>query len=156
MAYESNDRKFSPFTVKFATSTDLENWTKLPDAVFGADHYTACPCIRYVNGNYYLLYTEHRTPRWFFETYLARSKDLKTWELSAANPILTPGLNDGVNASDPDILEFKGKTYFYYSVGDQHTWSRLRRAVADVPLAKFFEGYFPTRSTHGASAASKQ
>lgn len=144
MAYESNDKKFSPFTVKFATSTDLENWTKLPD-VFGADHYTACPCIRYVNGNYYLLYTEHRTPRWFFETYLARSKDLKTWELSAANPILTPGLNDGVNASDPDILEFKGKTYLYYSVGDQHTWSKLRRAVTDVSLAKFFDSYFPDR-----------
>jgi len=142
MAYESNDQKFTPFTVKFATSTDLENWTKLPD-VFGADHYVACPCIRYVNGTYYVLYTEQRTPRWFFETYLARSKDLKSWELSSANPVLTPGLNDGVNASDPDIIEFKGKTYLYYSVGDQHTWSKLRRAVADVPLAKFFDSYFP-------------
>ncbi|MHB8522515.1 MAG: hypothetical protein ACYDH9_17400 [Limisphaerales bacterium] len=142
MAYESNDPKFTPFTVKFATSADLETWSKLPDTVFGADRYVACPCIRYVNGTYYLLYTEHRTPRWFFETYLARSKDLKTWELSSANPVLTPGLNDGINASDPDIIEFKGKTYLYYSVGDQHTWARLRRSVADVPLAKFFEGYF--------------
>ena len=151
MAYESNDPKFQPFTVKFATSTDLENWTKLPDTVFGADHYVACPAIRFVGGNYYLLYTEHRTPRWFFETYLARSKDLKSWQVSLANPILTPGLNDGVNASDPDIIEFKGKTYLYYSVGDQHTWAKLRRSVADVPLAKFFDGYFP----NGAPTTAK-
>lgn len=114
--------------------------------MFGADHYTACPCIRYADGTYYLLYTEHRTPRWFFETYVARSKDLKTWELSAANPVLTPGLNDGVNASDPDVVEFKGKTYLYYSVGDQHTWAKLRRSVTDVPLAKFLRGYFPNGS----------
>src|SRR5207249_3406858 len=77
MAYESDDPKFTPFTVKFATSPDLESWSKLPDAIFGADRYAACPCIRYANGSYYLLYLEHRTPRWFFETYLARSKDLQ-------------------------------------------------------------------------------
>jgi len=142
MAYESNDLKFTPFTIKFATSPDLENWTKLPEAVFGADRYAACPCIRYADGHYYLLYLEHRTPRWFFETYLARSKDLKSWELSPANPILTPGLNDGVNASDPDIIEFKGRTYLYYSVGDQLTWSKLHRSVTDMPMAKFLAGYF--------------
>ncbi|MEI2723766.1 MAG: hypothetical protein V9H26_09575 [Verrucomicrobiota bacterium] len=142
MAYESNDPKYTPFTIKFATSSDLENWSQRPDTVFGADRYAACPCLRYVNGNYYLLYLEHRTPRWCFETYLARSKDLKSWQLSPANPILTPGFNDGVNASDPDILEFQGKTYLYYTVGDQRTWSKLRRSVAGIPLAKFFDGYF--------------
>ena len=142
MAYESDDPNFTPFTVKFATSTDLETWAKLPDAIFGADRYAACPCIRYLNGYYYLLYLEHRTPRWFFETFLARSKDLQHWELSAASPILTPGLNDGINASDPDLIEFRGQTYLYYSVGDQHTWSKLKRAVYPGPLTKFFAGYF--------------
>ncbi|MGA2865935.1 MAG: hypothetical protein ABSF95_15795 [Verrucomicrobiota bacterium] len=142
MAYESDDPKFTPFTVKFATAGDLETWAKLPGAIFGADRYAACPCLRYVNGCYYLLYLEHRTPRWFFETYLARSKDLKHWELSAANPVLTPGLNDGINASDPDVIEFGGQTYLYYSVGDQRTWSKLKRAVYPGPLADFFAGYF--------------
>jgi len=141
MAYESDDPKYRPFTVKFATSPDLEHWTKLPE-VFGADRYAACPCIRYANGWYYLLYLEHRTPRWFFETCLARSKDLKHWELSLANPVLTPGLNDGINASDPDLTELGGKTFLYYSVGDQRTWMRLRRAVFPGPLAEFFAGYF--------------
>ena len=142
MACESDDPKFTPFTIKFAVSSDLETWTRLPDAVFGADRYTACPCLRYVNGCYYLLYLEHRQPRWFFETYVARSNDLKHWELSAANPVLTPGFNDGINASDPDLIEFRGRTYLYYSVGDQRTWSRLKRAVYPGSLADFFAGCF--------------
>jgi hypothetical protein len=143
MAYESDDPKFTPFTIKFATSPDLENWIKLPDAIFGKDRYAACPCLRYVDGWYYVLYLEHRNPRWFFETYLARSKDLREWQLSPANPVLTPGLNDGINASDPDIVEYKGRTYLYYSVGDQRTWSRLKRAVFPGPLKAFYSSYFP-------------
>ena len=142
MAYESDDPKFTPFTVKFATSTDLESWSKVAEAVFGADRYAACPCLRYANGYFYLLYLEHRTPRWFFETYLARSKDLKTWELSPSNPILTPGLGDGINASDPDLIEFRGQTWLYYSAGDQRTWSKLKRAVYPGPLAEFFREHF--------------
>jgi hypothetical protein len=149
MAYESDDPRFTPFTVKFATSSDLENWTQLPDAIFGADRYAACPCLRYAGGFYYLLYLEHRTPRWFFETYLARSKDLQNWELSTANPVLTPGANDGINASDPDAIEYRGKTYLYYSVGDQRTWSKLKRAVYAGSLTEFFGSYFDLPSGPG-------
>jgi hypothetical protein len=142
MAYESNDPKYTPFTIKFARSTDLENWTKVPDTVFGADRYAACPCIRYVGGYYYLLYLEHRTPRWFFETYVARSRDLKTWELGPKNPVLTPRMNDGINASDPDLVEFKGRTFLYYSVGDQRTWSKLKRVVYPGSLSEFLSCWF--------------
>jgi len=142
MAYESDDPRWPAFTIKFATSTSLEDWAKVPDALFGTNRYTACPCLRFANGYYYLLYLEHRTPRWFFETCLARSKDLKSWELSPTNPILTPGLDDGINASDPDILEFRGQSYLYYSTGDQRTWSKLKRAVYSGPLAEFFTGCF--------------
>ena len=149
LAYETDDPKFVPFTVKFATSRDLKTWTKVPDAIFGADRYTACPCLRYFKGWYYLLYLEHRQPRWFFETYLARSRDLKSWTLSPANPVLTPGLDDGINASDPDVIGFRGKTYLYYSVGDQRTWIRLKRAVYPGPLPEFFAGYFFSGASAG-------
>jgi len=142
MAYESNDPRFPAFTIKFATSTNLTDWTKVPDTFFGTDRYAACPSLRYVDGWYYLLYLEHRQPRWFFETYLARSRDLKSWELSAANPILTPGPGDGINASDPDIVEFNGQTQLYYSVGDQRTWSKLKRAIYPAPLRDFFQDAF--------------
>jgi len=143
MAYETNDPAYPQFTIKFAVSKDLENWTKVDGAVFGTDRYTACPCIRYANGYYYMMYLECRTPRRFFETYIARSKDLKTWELSPANPVLTPdGIDDSINTSDPDIAEFGGKTYVYYAVGDQRTWMNIKRAIYDGGMQDFFEGWF--------------
>jgi hypothetical protein len=142
MAYESDDPQYPAFTVKFAGSKDLKTWTKMPEALFGKDRYTACPCIRYVDGWYYVLYTEHRTPRWFFETFIARSKDLVDWTLSDRNPVLTPGANGGINASDPDVAEFEGKTIVYYSVGDQHTWAKGKQAVFPGSAKEFFGGYF--------------
>ena len=143
MAYETNDPTYPAFTVKFARSTDLEHWTPVTDGVFGTNRYTACPCIRFVNGYYYVMYTEHRTPRWCFEVYITRSKDLKTWETSASNPVLTPsGIEDGIDASDSDLVEFNGKTYLYYSVGDQRTWMNIKRAVYPGSMAAFLESWF--------------
>jgi len=143
MAYESNDPTHPAFTSKFATSTDLLNWTKIPDAVFGTDRYAACPCLRYANGYYYQMYVETRRPRWFFETYIARSKDLKHWEQSTMNPVLTPQLPDeGNNASDPEIIEVDGTTYLYYAVGDQLTWMNVKRRAYDGTMDEFFAEWF--------------
>jgi len=145
MAYESNDPAWPAFTIKFATSPDLERWTKRPECTLGTNRYTACPCVRYVDGYYYVLYLEHRTPRWYFETYVVRSKDLRHWEQSAANPVLSPeGIDEGVNASDPEVVEWQGQTYVYYAVGDQLTWANVKRAVFPGPMRKFFEHWFRT------------
>jgi hypothetical protein len=145
LAYETDDPEYQPFTVKFARSRDLEHWTRVEGAVFGADRYAACPCIRYASGYYYVLYLEHRAPRWFFETYVARSPNLYDWQLSAANPVLSPhGLDEGINASDPDIAELDGKTYLYYSVGDQRTWMNIKRAIYPMPLTRFLAAWFKT------------
>jgi hypothetical protein len=143
MAYESDDPKYPAFTVKFAVSKDLENWSKVPDAIFGTNRYTACPCVRYANGYYYALYLEHRSPRHYYETYITRSKDLKRWELSSANPVLYPiDMDDGINASDPEVVEFEGKTYVYYSVGDQLTWMNMKCAVYPGSLGSFYEQWY--------------
>ncbi len=151
MAYETNDPRWPPFTVKFAQSEDGEHWEKVPEVILGSDRYAACPCIRYADGWHYVLYLEHRTPSWRFETYIARSRDLKTWELSPANPVLTPAaLDDGINASDPDIVEYKGKTLLYHSVGDQLTWMNIKLAEYPTRLGPWLKGWFreggvPTR-----------
>jgi len=143
MAYESNDPAYPDFTIKFARSADLEHWTKIPDAVFGTNRYTACPCVRYVNGYYYAFYLERRSPRHYFETYITRSKDLKRWEISSANPVLRPTqIDDGINASDPEVVEFDGKTYVYYSVGDQLTWMNVKRGVFPGSLRQFCEQWY--------------
>ena len=156
MAYESNDPKYPPFTIKFAVSKDLQNWSKIPDALFATNRYTACPCIRYANGYYYVLYLEHRTPRHYFETYITRSKDLKRWELSSANPVLRPmDIDDGINASDPEVVEFGGKTYIYYAVGDQLTWMNIKRGAYSGSFESFCEEWYRQSGIedHGALAA---
>jgi hypothetical protein len=143
MAYESNDPAYPAFTIKFAQSDDLATWTKLPNASFGTNRYTACPCVRYANGYYYVFYLENRRPCHVFETYVTRSKDLKTWWLSSANPVLAPtGLDEGINASDPDIVEFGGKTLVYYAVGDQLTWMNIKRGEFAGTLAQFCERWY--------------
>jgi len=143
MAYESNDPKYPAFTTKFAYSKDLEDWHKMPYAIFGTNRYTACPCIRYCDGYYYALYLERRSPRHYFETYITRSKNLKDWELSSANPVLRPiEIDESINTSDPEIIEFDGKTYVYYAVGDQLSWMNIKRGVYDGPMKQFFEQWY--------------
>jgi hypothetical protein len=90
-----------------------------------------------------MMYIERRAPRWFFETYIARSQDLRTWELSPSNPVLSPGgVDEGINASDPDVVEFNGQTTVYYAVGDQLTWMNIKRAVYPGSAKEFFESWF--------------
>lgn len=146
MAYETDDPRYVPFSVKFARSDNLRDWVKMPEAVFGKDRYAACPCIRYVGGYFYLLYTEQRTPRWFFETWLARSRDLKDWQMSPTNPLVTPGAGEDIDTSDPDVIEYRGKTCLYYSIGDQRTWAKLKRAVYPGTMREFLEGRFEAQN----------
>ncbi len=143
MAYESNDPEYPAFTIKFAQSYDLKKWFILPDAVFGTNRYTACPTIRYVDGFYYLLYLENRSPGHYYDTFIARSSNLKNWERSSANPVLTAhGLDEGINASDPDIIEWNGKTMLFYGVGDQYTWMNVKYNLYDKSMKDFFQSWF--------------
>ena len=64
--------------------------------------------------------------------------------MSPTNPLLTPGPNEDINTSDPDIIEHRGKTYLYYGIGDQRTWARLKRAVYPGAMHEFLEGRFET------------
>jgi hypothetical protein len=149
MTYESDDPAYPPFTIKLAKSADLETWEKLPSGpdgpqcTFGKNRYAACPCLRYAKGYYYVMYLERRSPRWFFETYIARSRDLQHWEWSAANPILTPeGPDEGINASDPDVVEWRGQTLLYFCVGDQRTWANVKRVAYPGSLPQFLQSWF--------------
>lgn len=137
MAYESNDPQYVPFSLKFARSSDLLHWDRVDGAVLGPHRYAACPCIRYNDGYYYVLYAVHLEPDWRFETYISRSRDLISWEDSPKNPIITPEDGEGINTSDPDLVEYKGKVYLYYAIGDQRTYVKLKRATFDGSLGDF-------------------
>ena len=148
MAYEARDAHHPPFTIYFAESTDLVTWNRIPGAVYGTDRYTACPSIRYINGMYYMLYLEHRKPRWWFETFLTRSSDLIHWEQSPRNPVLDPEGIEDINTSDIDLVEYNKENAgpavrVYYCTGNQKTWGTTTWAEFDGTLESFFSWYYP-------------
>jgi len=144
MAYESNQPV--AFCFKFARSRDLVIWEKIPGLVFTGEknEHSACPVIRYCKPYYYAIYLHAAIQGhngWV--SFLARSKDLATWQLSPKNPILEAGEGEGSNNSDVDLIEINGKTYVYYATGDQQTWGDLKCAVYPGRMREFFESYFP-------------
>ncbi len=144
MAYESNQPV--QFSFRFARSRDLHKWELVPDSLFTgqAREYSACPVIRYFDPYYYVIYLH--APReghngWL--SYLARSQDLKIWQLSPFNPLLEAEAGEGKNNSDVDLFEYEGRTYLVYATGDQATWSAARLAQYNGPMQEFFEAHFP-------------
>ncbi len=145
MAYESN--KPVTFCFKFARSKDLSKWEKVPGLTFTGEknEYSACPVIRYFAPYYYVIYLHAAIPGhngWV--SFLARSKDLASWELSPTNPILEASPGEGVNNSDVDLFEWNGNTYLYYATGDQATWGSVRVAMYRGLMKNFFEERFPS------------
>ena len=157
MAYESN--KPVQFCFKFARSTDLSKWEKVPGLTFtGVNHeYSACPVIRYFSPYYYVIYLHSPIPGHNgYVSFLARSKDLTAWELSPFSPILEAGPGEGINNSDVDLFEWEDKTYITYATGDQATWGAVRVALYDGPMQEFFTSHFPAgMPTVKASARSE-
>jgi len=94
-----------------------------------------------------------------FETYLTHSRDLVTWEQAPHNPVITfdpmaechplyyerrdPARTAReCNASDPDLVEWQGKTRVYFTGGCQKYAGDLQYAEFDGPMQEFFESYY--------------
>jgi len=153
-----------PFTMFFARSTDLKNWTVIPDAVFGKEIYTGGPMLRYFAPWYYFFYLDGSYERGFRE-FAARSRDLKHWEWSPQNPVMAPGDEDrqlngrfseaekelirnavNINNSDLDMCEWQGKLYLVYSWGDQRGTEFLATAEAPGTEKEFCLSFFENQS----------
>jgi len=146
MAYESRDAHYPPFTIYFAESRDLRTWERITGPVYGTDRYTACPSIRFIDGYFYMLYLEHRKPKWWFETFLTHSKDLVHWEQSPKNPVLDPEDAEEINASDADLVELQTAdgpvVRVYYCTGDQKTHGTVTWAEFPGTEEAFFGYYY--------------
>ena len=150
-----------PFTMFFAESRDLVTFRVIDGAMFGWDHYTGSPMLRYYNGYYYCFYLNGDYTNGF-EIYVARSTDLKNWTYSPKNPVLGFGEKDyevsevfpeselgrvkvaqNINASDLDMCEFNGNLELVYSWGNQRGTEFLARAVVPgMTEEKFCESFF--------------
>jgi hypothetical protein len=153
-----------PFTCVFARSYDRISWSLLDmmEYSYSRDRYTACPCIRYIDGFYYMIYLES-APHHRWLPYIVRSRDLKTFELGLTNPILWPDDEDkqvicperftkqeldyienavNCNNSDFDLCDYKGKTLITYSWGNQYGKEFLALAEYEGSSKEFLESFF--------------
>ena len=156
MAFESNMPV--QWSFRFARSQDLATWKEVEGINFSdVTEKTACanPAIRYFAPYYYVVYGgwrwkgpglwyEYQLPETKYVTFVARSKDLASWELAPTKyPMLDPIPGEGINNTDADLFEWEGNTYVFYATGDQQTWGTIRVAMYSGPLKRFFESYFP-------------
>jgi hypothetical protein len=152
------------FTCVFAESCDLVNWTMMDmmEYSYSRDRYTACPCIRYYDGYYYIICLE-RLPFHRWVPYIARSRDLHDYELGDINPIMwfencdknvisPERFNDkeleyienaiNCNVSDIDMCNCNGKTIIVYSWGNQLGKEFLALAEYDGTEEEFLKSFF--------------
>lgn len=156
MAFESNMPV--QWSFRFARSKDMATWQEVEGINFSdTTEQTACanPTLRYFAPYYYVVYGawrwkgpgvwyEYQLPETKYVTFVARSKDLATWELSPTKyPMLDPIPGEGINNTDADLFEWQGNTYVYYATGDQQTWGTIRLAMYPGPLKQCLESYFP-------------
>ena len=151
-----------PFTMFFAESRDLMTWSVIPDASLFKYIYTGAPMLRWFDGIFYAFYLNGSYEKGF-ETYVARSCDLKHWENAPGNPVLTYDDDDrkihpasklmpqhrelartalDINASDLDFCEYGGKLHMVYSWGNQRGIEFLARAEAECTERQFCESFF--------------
>jgi len=156
MAFESNMPV--QWSFRFARSKDLSSWQEVEGVGFAdTTEQTACanPALRYFAPYYYVIYGgwrsqgpgtwyQYRLAETMYVTFVARSQDLATWELSPTiYPMLDPVPGEGINNTDADLFEFEGNTYVFYATGDQQTWGTIRIAMYAGSMKHCLESYFP-------------
>lgn len=127
-AYPKPGYEQGPASIGLCWSEDLFHWSLEPPVLRpedGAEWERGGlykPCLLEHEGTFYLIYNaKNDVPRgWREQTGVAWSKDLKTWERYAGNPILRngpPGSPDERFASDPCVLR-SGDLWliFYYGL----------------------------------------
>ena len=154
-----------PFTCIFAESTDLLHWSLMDtmECSYSRDRYTACPCLRYVDGFYYMIYLEEMPcHRWV--PYIVRTRDFREYEMGINNPVMwfdpaedkklihperfteeekrKVALAVDCNNSDVDLCDYQGKTVITYSWGNQFGKEFLALAEYDGPSSEFLQSFF--------------
>ena len=148
IAYESWDSQSKPFSIYFLESKDGTEWTPVNKVIFGKDVYVACPTIKYSDNYYYLLfgmekYYDPNCPKCHsYVTEIARSKDLLKWETSPQQFMVADRKDEGINNADVDLADYNGKTYLFYSIGDQEKWGGMKYATYDGTMQTLFGNFF--------------
>jgi hypothetical protein len=153
-----------PYTMLFAKSKNLLDWELLPvdQYVFYKERYSACPSIRFYDGQYYIVYLE-ALPFASYTPYVVRTPDLCHFEVAVANPFMMFDDNDkqlifperftdeekayvrdavDCNNSDVDFCDYHGKAVILYSWGNQLGKEFLALAEYDGSLEELLKSFF--------------
>lgn len=143
MVYETNDHRYTAFTMKFAHSYDLKTFNKSDVPFFRTDKYTGAPALSYDGKHYYFFFAERipHQPLDIFETRVARSRDFKKWEYGK-RPVLTPSDGELNCNSDITFIELNGTTLVYYADADQVETTRLAMAIFSGTQKQFLQSFF--------------
>jgi len=153
LLYETDDKRWPKFTFKYCRSTDLINWEPIPGGLYGTDKYVGGPALYFEGGWYYTLYLES-LGEGCYETRITRSRDLVNWQDAPADrpflpydptrqpdPINHPDVWE-LNASDPDLCEYNGRTIVYFGGGNQLGVGDLQWAEFAGSPRELFEHFF--------------
>ena len=154
-----------PYTLFFATSPDLQNWTHMsPEHCLSKERYNGGPWMKYADGWYYVI-SVTLLPCRRYTNYIFRTKDFLDWEVGFYNPILmsseedhiiSPTAHDideetykhikngfNINNSDIDMCDWNGKVYINYLVSNQMgTFAYMCEAEAEGTVDEFLKSYF--------------
>jgi len=154
----------APFTIVFAESKNLKDWTLMPveDHIYTKERYSACPVIRFVEGWYYIIYLES-IPGYRWVPYIVRTENFVNYEMGIKNPVMVFNDQDKTvqrpekfsavqleyiknavdsNNSDIDICEYRGKTVILYSWGNQLGKEFLAEAEYNGSMDEFLKSFF--------------
>ncbi len=152
------------FTFVFARSANLMDWEMMPveDHIYTKERYSACPTIRFVDGQYYIVYLEG-IPGHRWVPYIIRIENFVDFEMGLKNPVMVFDDRDKIvqrpekfsaeqleyiqnavncNNSDVDFCEYRGKTVILYSWGNQLGKEFLAEAEYDGPMEEFLKSFF--------------
>jgi alpha-L-fucosidase len=155
LLYETNDKRWPPFTFKYCKSDDLVKWERIPGALYGTDKYVGGPALYREGDYYYTLYLQDLGGKW--ETRVTRSKDLVHWQDAPdGRPFVTfdparghlplrPVEAREDNASDAELCYWKGKTIVYFTGSDQQRAGDLQRAEFEGTPRQLLESFFASK-----------
>lgn len=132
VAYESTSAAYD-WSTKFIASLNATTWVDS-----GGSWTQTPPEIKYVNNSYYIW--GGKVVNGQGQTVMAKT-DQGTFTQSrivAIKPIME---YEDINTTDLDLVEFNGKVYGFYMVGDQSTYMRLTYFTFNGTLAQYVEAY---------------
>lgn len=123
----------------FLWSNDYTSWGQ-PGGSLAVD---GLADMYFLNGRYYIWFTDHLNSPTKYGTNMLYSTNLTTWNWSRI-PVLWPGYYahgswEDINTTDFDATEFNGRVYIFYLTSDQSTYMRLTYAIFNGSMAQYIE-----------------